>query len=144
MLNRICFCCTIIFVLMTVGGVCFGDQLSPKDTVINYYSAIKDGRYDEAAKCVSKKMLGDKTVKEFADEWKKNVIMAKLVILEFSVTPGKIEKESKKELALCQFGGRITISCRSFRRKANYEPGDYRDCRDSGGGCGLRRADYYC
>ena len=83
---------TIIMALFLVGGnLSYGAELSPEATVSNYYNALKNGNFEQAAEYVSRTMRGDKTKKEWADAWRKAFEYAKVVILECSVSPAKIE-----------------------------------------------------
>ena len=90
-INRIGIGAIIVAVFLVGGSVSYGAELSPEATVSNYYDALKNGNFEQAAEYVSRTMMGDKTKKEWADAWKKTFEYAKVVILECSVSPAKIE-----------------------------------------------------
>lgn len=90
MIKKFNACLIIMAMFMLIANVAFGEELSPAATVSQYYSLIKNGEFEQAAEYVSKTMIGDKTKKEWANEWRKMFNAGKVVILEISVSPGKI------------------------------------------------------
>lgn len=91
MIKKIKVCLIIVAMVMLIGNVTFGEDLSPAATVSKYYNALKNGEFDQAAEYISKRMRGNKTKKEWAKEWRKMFQAGKVVISEISVSPGKIE-----------------------------------------------------
>ena len=69
---------------------------TPEETVKQYLGAMKDQKFDEAYKHISKGMAANKDAEAWAKEQKYIFQAGEVKIFKFEVFPGKVEGESAK------------------------------------------------
>ncbi len=74
---------------------CFAAS-SPEETVKAYLTAMKDNKFDEAYKQISKGMAANKDAEAWAKEQKYIFQTGEVKIFKFDIFPGKIEGEVAK------------------------------------------------
>jgi hypothetical protein len=81
--------------LVTISGAALAAS-TPEDTVKQYLAAMKDQKFDEAYKRISKGMAANKDAEAWAKEQKYIFQAGEVKIFKYEVFPGKIEGESAK------------------------------------------------
>jgi len=81
------FFCTLFF----LAGTVYGTSSTPEAVVTNFYNSIKAGNYNNAYTCITKIMSDGKTMEQWAVSWEKVCKVGKVEILNFSVSPAKID-----------------------------------------------------
>ena len=92
-------------ILVMLGAVMIGSMLTahpsfgastPEETVKAYLTAMKDNKFDEAYKRISKGMAANKDGEAWAKEQKYIFQTGEVKIFKFEVFPGKVEGETAK------------------------------------------------
>ena len=88
---------SIVFSAIAVGAVgqSFG-AATPEETVKTYLAAMKDQKFDEAYKQISKGMAANKDGEAWAKEQKYIFQTGEVKIFKYEVFPGKVEGETAK------------------------------------------------
>lgn len=93
------------FRVLTIGAVVIASLLAvgpsfgastPEETVKAYLSAMKDNKFDEAFKQISKSMAANKDGEAWAKEQKYIFQTGEVKIFKFEVFPGKVEGDTAK------------------------------------------------
>lgn len=77
--------------LLSLGVVQAGDELTPEQTVKQYLEAFQSGEFKSAYPLVSKEMAQNKSLEDWSKEQQWVMQMAEAKIFDFKVYPGKIE-----------------------------------------------------
>ena len=81
----------IIVGMFSTKDIVLGEVLTPEATVINFYTALQNGHFEQAYGYLSSKMKGNKTQEQWVVDTKNIFESGKVVILEFKVSPAKVE-----------------------------------------------------
>jgi hypothetical protein len=90
-LRKIILLMVIIVGIFSTKDMVFGEVLTPVATVINFYTALQNGHFEQAYGYLSSKMKGNKTKEQWAVDTKNLFESGEVVILEFKVSPAKVE-----------------------------------------------------
>ncbi len=95
--GKLGFVALVGIALIGVLGVASGHAAAtPEETVKAYLSAMKDQKFDDAYKQISKGMAANKDAEAWAKEQKYIFQTGEVKIFKFDVYPGKIEGDTAK------------------------------------------------
>jgi len=86
----------VLIATVVVGSVASFAAGTPEETVKAYLGAMKDQKFDQAYKQISKGMAGNKDEEAWAKEQKYIFQTGEVKIFKFDVYPGKVEGDTAK------------------------------------------------
>lgn len=82
--------------LVALGSQSARAARTPEETLDGYLKAMKEQKYDDAYKYLSKAMAGNKDAETWAKETKYQMQAAEVKIFKYQVFPAKVEGETAK------------------------------------------------